>query len=339
MAKKLLVVDSNLAVHKLLQHNIPQDRYEVTFLNDGLSALDLMEKISPDLLLVDYHMEGIPINRFCEKVHQKRGGKDRPILLMVGSGDAFDRAAFMALGVVDFLNKPIEPRVLRERLNELSEEAATVVDRAPKTPPVEGPRLAPSDPPKPSPTASETMKIEELLGWSLPGEKQGRGGPPAAAEPDYETTVVQREVSVPAPSRSAPPPPNPSKDEVAPVSLREDIERTVVVPPPRPSSKPAPSESPAFQRGTTPEALETAFPHLYAGPETLEARARSETGSPKGASADAVPSPGPDSAQVEALAGKLAREIIEKVAWEVVPALAETLIKEELEKLKTEKSP
>jgi hypothetical protein len=40
---------------------------------------------------------------------------------------------------------------------------------------------------------------------------------------------------------------------------------------------------------------------------------------------------------IERLVSKMAKEILEKVAWDVVPSLAETLIKEELEKLKTEK--
>ena len=101
MAKKLLVVDSNLAIQKLVEYNLSREQFEVTCLNDGLSALDLLATVDPDLILADYHLEGISFTRFCEKVKQKQTAKERPILVLVGAMDSYDPNKLVSLGVVD----------------------------------------------------------------------------------------------------------------------------------------------------------------------------------------------------------------------------------------------
>lgn len=333
MAKKLLVVDSNLAIQKLVEYNLSREKFEVTCLNDGLSALDLLTKVDPDLILADYHLEGISFTRFCEKVKQKQSGKERPILVLVGATDSYDPNKLVSLGVVDFVKKPLEPKELIEKLKELSQDTATLIDKAPRpvvfpTPPVPAASAPPTAAPRQTTPKeqAEIMKIEELLGWSLPGEKPAEKTTEKSEaripEQDNEMTMIHSRADAVVP----PPPvqPEPSIPELRPAM--EDAEQTMVamrVPPPV-AEAPEPPSVPI-----TPATLEAAFPQLYAGPETVEA--------PSSAEAQPAVSGAVSQEMVEAVLSKLAKEIIEKVAWEVVPSLAETLIKEELEKLKTDK--
>ncbi|MBI3812262.1 MAG: response regulator [Nitrospirae bacterium] len=351
MAKKLLVVDSNLAIQKLVEYNLSREKFEVTCLNDGLSALDLLTKVDPDLILADYHLEGISFTRFCEKVKQKQSAKERPILVLVSATDSYDPNKLVSLGVVDFVKKPLEPKELIEKLKELSQDTATLIDKAPRpvvlpTTPAPAASVHPptTAPRQPTPKdQAEIMKIEELLGWSLPGEKPAEKTTEKSEiripEQDNERTMIQSRADAVAP----PPPvkpeqPQPSMSESSPAIA--DAEQTMVamrVPPPAPSPSteaeaplpvaetPEPPSAPI-----TPASLEAAFPHLYASPETVEA--------PPSAEAQVQPTVSGAVSQemVEAILSKLAKEIIEKVAWDVVPSLAETLIKEELEKLKTD---
>lgn len=356
MAKKLLVVDSNLAIQKLVEYNLSREKFEVTCLNDGLSALDLLTKVDPDLILADYHLEGISFTRFCEKVKQKQSGKERPILVLVGAADSYDPNKLVSLGVVDFVKKPLEPKELIEKLKELSQDTATLIDKAPR--PAVSPAASlqsdsPAAPPPPTEKErAEIMKIEELLGWSLPGEKPTEEATQKAEnripEPDNESTMIQnRADAVIPPSSVQPEPPKerpaPSVAESRPVM--DDAEQTMIamrVPPPSPPASveaeapPPVAETPeAPSVPITPATLEAAFPHLYAAPETVEAPpspAPSAEAQAQPAVSDAV-----SQERVEAILSKLAKEIIEKVAWDVVPSLAEILIKEELEKLKTDK--
>jgi len=364
MAKKLLVVDSNLAIQKLVEYNLSREKFEVTCLNDGLSALDLLTQIDPDLILADFHLEGISFVRFCEKVKQKQTSKERAILVLVSGTDSYDPSTLVALGVVDFVKKPLEPKELIEKLKDLSQDTATLIDRAPRPPVPEAVDIPPALPSTPTPTPAppspskdqaEVMKIEELLGWSLPGEKsaeeEDQKSDKGMPEPDYETTMVQprTEVTTPAP---VPPelPKEPSDISAAhPTPALEDSQiviglRTPPAPvsPPTPTvpTDPVPPASPIEPLAASMPAAILPIPELNspqpsAEPETVAAP--SPAVQPAGDQTRPTPGGAVPQEMLEKLVSKLAKEILEKVAWDVVPSLAETLIKEELEKLKTDK--
>jgi len=341
MSKKLLVVDSNLAIQKLVEYNLSREKFEVTCLNDGLSALDLLTKIDPDLILADYHLEGISFIRFCEKVKQKQSVKERPILVLVNPTDSYDPNKLVSVGVVDFVKKPLEPKELIEKLKELSQDIATLIDKAPK------PALSPSAPAQSTPRdQDEIAKMEELLGWSLPGEKPaGPATQPAAApisKQDNEMTMIQSraEAGVPPPPDQ---PEHPGPSAAGPRSGIDDAEQTMIMtrgPSPAPplSAEPEPptAETPEVSPAPiTPATLEAAFPHLYAEPVSLEPPPSATP--PAESQTHPAPNGSISKERAEAIVSKIAKEIIEKVAWDVVPSLAEILIKEELEKLKRDK--
>ncbi|MEK6683674.1 MAG: response regulator [Nitrospirota bacterium] len=295
MAKKILVVDSNPALQKLVEYNLSREKFEVICLNNGLSALDLLTEVNPDLILADYHIEEISLTRFCEKVKQKKSTKEYPIIVLIGATDSYDANALVSIGVVGFVKKPLEPKELIEKLKELFQDTATLIERAPKP-------VAPAQPTAEEQT--ETMKIEELLGWPLPGGKpteevaQKTGN--VIPEQDNEMTMIQSRAG-----RVVPPPP---------------------VRPESPKKQPPPAMR------------EDAFPRLYANPETVEAPPSPSP--PAEAQVQPAASGAVSQERAEAMVSKIAgeiKEIIEKVAWDVVPSLAEIMIKEELEKLKTDK--
>jgi DNA-binding response OmpR family regulator len=361
MAKKLLVVDSNLAIQKLVEYNLSREKFEVTCLNDGLSALDLLPKLDPDLILADYHLEGISFSRFCEKVKQKQTEKERPILVLVSPADAYDPKKLLSLGVVDFVKKPLEPKELIEKLKDLSQEAATMVDSAPR-PPTEPPPPEPKTEPAevlPRPSLkeqAEIMKIEELLGWSVagikPAEEEMPNSAPDGPAIDNEMTVVENRATSAAPLRAGETEPVEDPSEVSPsppmeapaAPSMEDAEQTMIEsgaplpssPPPPETEAPPPATPPTDtpSQPISPAELEAQFPQLYAAPESVEPPPAAQ---PAPDLAPSAPSAAVSEAAVQEAVSKIAKEIIEKVAWDVVPSLAEHLIKEELEKLKTEK--
>jgi len=361
MAKKLLVVDSNLAIQKLVEYNLSREKFEVTCLNDGLSALDLLTQIDPDLILADFHIEGISFVRFCEKVKQKQISKERAILVLVSGTDSYDPSTLVALGVVDFVKKPLEPKELIEKLKDLSQDTATLIDRAPRPPAPEAVDIPPAlpsiptpapAPPPPSKDQAEVMKIEELLGWSLPGEKSAEEEDQKTdkdiPELDYETTMVQPRTDV-TPPQPEPPEERPEVSAAPPTPALEDSQIVIGLrTPPAPLSTPTPSVPTDPVPPASPIELPTGSTTVVAPsisemtslqpsvePETAAAPPPSVQ--PSADQAQPVPSGAVPQEMLEKLVSKLAKEILEKVAWDVVPSLAETLIKEELEKLKTDK--
>jgi hypothetical protein len=103
----------------------------------------------------------------------------------------------------------------------------------------------------------------------------------------------------------------------------EEDDRTIVQPIGRPAPRPTP-QAPAQPQAAPAPTAPVEAPRPAAARVTPAAPAASD-----GATAATLP---PEALQ--ALAAQIAREVVEKVAWEVVPALAETMIKEEIEKLK-----
>lgn len=292
--RKLMVVDSDRAVQAWIEERLRREDFEVSCFDDGLSALDMLSKLDPDLVLADYNLEGINIFRFCDKLRQKSMNRARPLLLMANPADPVDQNRLRASGVVDFIKKPLKAEALMEKIRSYSVEPATVIQKMPSAPPAEAPKAL-------SEEQMETLKIEELLGWSLPGEK----------------TVL----STPE-----------SRPEIKPAFQEDD--RTIIETrtPFPPTAFPPDSE---VITGTEAEQSEAIFSPAAEAPSPPQEESLVQN--PASALGGVEP---PISPQVlEATVTKMAREIIEKVVWEVVPGLAERLIKEELEKLKSSESP
>lgn len=326
MAKKILVVDKDPSVHSFVEKNLPKDKFILAGINDGLSALDLLDKVKPDIILVEHGLDGIDIFRFLEKVTQKNRDKECLIVLTVDPGDPYDPARLLAMGVIAILKKPLDPQQLLEKLQELSEETATLIDKkAGKTasppPSASLPATGSNIPGKAAQGGSQggskdssektpekpPMKIEEMLGWSLPGEKfedsmTQKSSPATEANPDLEQTVVvplQGGTSLPQKDTPAEPP--------------VDLEQTMVV-----SSTPATSQPP----------LAPASPGNAADLEQTMVVAPA----PPEVSVSSNPAKGPlkaplNEAQVADLVRTAAREVMEKVVWEILPGVAEIQMK------------
>ena len=341
--RKLMVVDSDRAIQARIEESLRLEGFEVSCFDDGLSALDILSKLDPDLILADYNLEGMNIFRFCDKLRQKSTSKARPLLLMMNPADPVDQNRLRASGVVDFIKKPLKPEDLMEKIRSYSVEPATVIQKMPSPPP-------PTETPKAlDEEQMETLKIEELLGWSLPGEKKVLSTPESkpemkqAFQEDDRTIIETRmpfpsspEVSRPREPLQTPPPVAPQAPEAAEpsaASMPETLDQAAIAKTPEAPPTAFPPEAEVIT-GTEAEQSEAIFSPSTAAPSPPQEESLVQ--SPASALGGVEP---PISPQVlEATVTKMAREIIEKVVWEVVPVLAERLIKEELEKLKSSES-
>src|SRR5262249_46874486 len=123
MAKRLMVVDSSLAIQKLIEFSLGKEGFEVVSFSDGLSALDAVEKVQPLLVVADYNLPGINIQRFCEKLRKQPSFHDRPILVIINYAEPIDREKLKQGGVTDFVRKPVEATDLLEKIKAFSKGA------------------------------------------------------------------------------------------------------------------------------------------------------------------------------------------------------------------------
>lgn len=113
---KILVVDDSSPDRELLKEILEQagNLYEVWTVNSGKLALALMEQVPPDVILLDIQMA--EVNGFETLQEMKKRGKSVPVLLVSAFTEKDDRLKGLEYGAIDFIDKPINPDVVRARV-------------------------------------------------------------------------------------------------------------------------------------------------------------------------------------------------------------------------------
>ncbi|MDR0316369.1 MAG: response regulator [Treponema sp.] len=120
MLKTIFVVDdsdTNLATAEeaLEQH------YTVMTLPSAAKMFVLLEKIKPELILLDIEMPEMNGFEALQRLKSNDVYMKIPVIFLTGSNDAAIKAQGFEMGVVDFITKPFSPSVLQNRVREVTE--------------------------------------------------------------------------------------------------------------------------------------------------------------------------------------------------------------------------
>ena len=110
---RILVVDDDVAISKLLCTNLKARGYEVSLANDGDEALSAIEGNFTDLIILDIMMPGIDGVEVCRRV---REWSRVPIIMLSARGDEKDKVKCLDLGADDYLTKPFGVAELMARV-------------------------------------------------------------------------------------------------------------------------------------------------------------------------------------------------------------------------------
>jgi len=113
MAFKILVVDDEKPIADILKFNLEKEGYEVICAYDGDEAIELAEKESPDLILLDIMLPGKDGNEVCQEI---RKTKMMPIIMLTAKDDEIDKVLGLELGADDYVTKPFSNRELIARV-------------------------------------------------------------------------------------------------------------------------------------------------------------------------------------------------------------------------------
>ena len=111
-AKKILIIDDQPFMVKLIQYNLKKQGYDTVIEMDGLRALDNIENISPSLVILDIRMPKISGTELCRKFRQIESMKDVPIIILTGQVASDTEAKSIESGATDFMAKPFSPAEL-----------------------------------------------------------------------------------------------------------------------------------------------------------------------------------------------------------------------------------
>ncbi|WP_027408121.1 response regulator YycF [Anoxybacteroides tepidamans] len=113
MEKRILVVDDEKPIADILQFNLQREGYEVICAYDGVEALQKVEEIVPDLILLDIMLPQKDGMEVCREVRKKY---DMPIIMLTAKDSEIDKVLGLELGADDYVTKPFSTRELLARV-------------------------------------------------------------------------------------------------------------------------------------------------------------------------------------------------------------------------------
>lgn len=116
MTDKILLIEDDEKLTQLLSLYLERNGFEVSVGHNGAHALELLQRCSPDLLILDLMLPGLDGLSVCREV---RGDFQGKILILTASDDDMDQVAALEMGADDFVCKPLKPRVLLARIRML----------------------------------------------------------------------------------------------------------------------------------------------------------------------------------------------------------------------------
>ena len=114
-AKRLLLVEDDRPLAELVRFHFDRAGYEVTRTGDGEEALILAEEVRPDLVILDWMIEGISGIEVCRRLRRRPATANLPIIMLTARGEENDRVRGLETGADDYLTKPFSPKELVAR--------------------------------------------------------------------------------------------------------------------------------------------------------------------------------------------------------------------------------
>ena len=123
MAPTIFIVDSSPAVRRMVEQISTPEGFKVIGFHDGPAALEAAQKMSPNLIIADYHLDNMTFSGFCKKVHESDNLADTYIVSLVSATDKLDEPHLKSLGVKAFLKKPFQSENLLEVIKDVHQSA------------------------------------------------------------------------------------------------------------------------------------------------------------------------------------------------------------------------
>lgn len=123
MKKKILIVDDEKDIVDLVAYNIEREGYSSLKAHDGRTALELIKKHRPDLVILDLMLPGIDGLEVCRLLRKDPATEKIPIIMLTAKSEPVDKIIGLEIGADDYLAKPFNVRELLARLKALLRRA------------------------------------------------------------------------------------------------------------------------------------------------------------------------------------------------------------------------
>lgn len=115
-SKKILVLDDEINIIKLLKMNLELHGFQVEYALTGHEAISLARRIEPDLMIVDLMLPDTDGFEVCRDIRMDSELKHIPIIILTAKAEETDKVIGLELGADDYVTKPFGVRELIARV-------------------------------------------------------------------------------------------------------------------------------------------------------------------------------------------------------------------------------
>lgn len=116
MKEKILIVDDEKDIVKMLDYNLKKEGFRTVSCQDGEEALDLAVREHPDLIVLDLMLPGVDGLEVCKTLKKENKTAAIPIIMLTAKVQEADKVLGLELGADDYITKPFSPRELLARV-------------------------------------------------------------------------------------------------------------------------------------------------------------------------------------------------------------------------------
>jgi phosphate regulon transcriptional regulator PhoB len=127
--QKILVVEDDSNISKLIAYNLEKTGYECASALTGEEALEALKKHDVQCVVLDIMLPGMDGLEFCRTLKQDPKFKNIPIIMLTAKGEEVDRIVGLELGADDYMVKPFSPRELVLRIKAILRRGSVEEDR------------------------------------------------------------------------------------------------------------------------------------------------------------------------------------------------------------------
>lgn len=294
MPKQILLVEDSVTMQKVVQIAFAKEDYQIIAVSSADEALARLREARPDVLVIDAGLTGKNGYDLTAAARAEANGKDVPVLLLTSNFNPYDEARGQRSGVNANLVKPFDTQSVIDKVNTLIKGGATQA-------------AAPA--PTPTPAVKPQTPVQPVI-----------SAPPPVAQPAAQLGNASLRPPAPTPTPAAKP-----KESAA----------VAAVAPPAQTVRPEPSASegarmPEPIRAASSSAQGAGIPSQVPQMPRPSLIPRAAVPAPVLTALEKIAARG---AEYEAVA-RLSAETIAQIAWEVVPELAEIILRGEADKAK-----
>src|SRR3981081_3974031 len=117
MPSRILIIDDAPANIQTLSSILKERGYNINVATNGRQGLEVLERIRPDLILLDIMMPEMDGFETCQRIKASTGWREIPIVFLTAKTDTADIVRAFELGAVDYVSKPFNAHELLARVN------------------------------------------------------------------------------------------------------------------------------------------------------------------------------------------------------------------------------